>query len=134
MYGFARAGGADTAHLYDSDSDTSRDTFVGKATYSLLSGAGFYNRADGFDEVYGHASADGSGDRAYLFDSVGDDYLEADGSVDPSRAALSGADQRIEVYDFSWVRATAENGGTNTKHVVEPLDYVLETIGGWTDI
>ncbi|NQT16580.1 MAG: hypothetical protein HQ582_27725, partial [Planctomycetes bacterium] len=97
-------------------------------TYAKLFGDGFYNRAVSFPRVYAYATGGGA-DRAKLYDSAGDDHLEASGN----RARLSGDDLLACVYDFSWVRAISSQGGDDTKHV-ESVDYVLQTQGFWADV
>jgi len=96
--------------------------------YAKTWGYGFYHRAVSFERVEAYAGAGGY-DRAYLYDSAGDDHLEASGNA----AALSTADLSAWAYDFAWVSATSSQGGTDTKHV-ESIDFVLETEGAWNEI
>ena len=63
VYGYATAGGIDTAKLYDS---AGNDTFTGYSTYATLVGTGFYNYAGSFDKVYAYATAGGTADKAIL--------------------------------------------------------------------
>jgi hypothetical protein len=132
VYGHARLGGDDHAYLYGLDGNL--DTFKTSLQdgYSKLLGSTFRSKATGFETVTGRGLKS-DGDRVLLFDSAGDDHLEADGSDDPSCAAISCAVQLVEVFDFSTVSATCSMG-SDTKHEVPVLDYVLETFGGWIDI
>lgn len=75
---YATAGGAggygdgDQARRYDA---TGNDIFVGRPEYSLLKGATFFNCAQGFDHVYGYATAGGT-DQANRYDGPGNDNLQ----------------------------------------------------------
>ncbi len=68
--GNAGTGTGDIAILYDSQGD---DTFVAGPTTARLSGAGYSNRANGFDQV--HANAFGGNDTATLDGSTGNDVF-----------------------------------------------------------
>ena len=134
---YAAAGGNDEAHLYGLDG--AKDAFWAslEAGYSkLYDGSSFQTVARRFETVAAYGRADDD-DQAFLFDSTGDDHLEADARVDPNRATLFNAAQQLEVYDFSRVKAT-RSAGTDTKHEVntppDVLDYVFQTVGDWTDV
>ncbi len=60
-----------------SGDDTFYATQRGTNKYALLSGTGFYNRAKFFEEVYADLGQGGD-DQADMYDSSGDDLLEAD--------------------------------------------------------
>jgi len=126
VYAYATAGGTDRASLFDSAGD---DTFVGKSTYSTLFGTNFLNYAAGFDTVYAYANAGGN-DSANLYDSAGNDRLIARNNL---AQILYGDGSSISLYDFNWVAARATAGGSDTKDV-DPIDYVLQTQGVWTDV
>ena len=70
----------------------------------------------------------GGNDRAYLYDSALDDYLEATGSS----ARLHYAASSVSASDFEGVWAISEAGGNDTKSV-QTIDYILELLGLWLD-
>ena len=81
-----------------------------------------------------HVTAEGGGgyDRAYLYDSSGDDLLELDGKS--ARLTSWGTDDfSLEAMDFDWVRAVGTAGGQNSKQLNGAIDFVLETEGDWTN-
>jgi len=105
---------------------------VGKTTYSVLYGTGFYNYLSAFDAVYAHAVAGGN-DLAILYDSAGNDYLLGQGNL----ARLNyGSGLFIALYDFDSVVARATAGGNDTKHLepLDPITYLLSTTGSWIDV
>lgn len=121
------AGSIDVALLRDSAGD---DTLIATPLYSkLFNRDEYYNLALYFDEVTAVATRNGARDRAYLFDSPGDDHLDAVGNL----AELTTPTAVIRAYDFGWVTAISSKGGRDTKHV-ETIDYVLTTIGPWIDV
>lgn len=61
-FGYATAGGNDTADLYDSAGD---DIFYGRSSYAYLFSAGGYRYASNFENVTAHAT-------------VGNDTLDVD--------------------------------------------------------
>jgi len=94
-----------------------------------LFGTNFLNYAAGFDTVYAYANAGGN-DSANLYDSAGNDRLIARNNL---AQILYGDGSSISLYDFNWVAARATAGGSDTKDV-DPIDYVLQTQGVWTDV
>ncbi|HUS39820.1 MAG TPA: CAP domain-containing protein, partial [Pirellulales bacterium] len=72
VYAYSTAGGFDQSFQYDS---AGNDTFVGRHTFGLMYGSDYYNLAFYFDESIANASAGGTLDRAYLYDSSGDDVF-----------------------------------------------------------
>ena len=128
-------GGRDTAQLVGS---TSADTVTLRpapesSTLQLpdysMQGAAYVVTVEHVENVT--AAGGGGYDRAYLFDSAGDDLLALDGKSAGShrghRRVLSGGDH------FDWVRAAGTAGGQNSKQLNGPIDFVLETEGNWTD-
>jgi hypothetical protein len=101
------AGGTgDRALMYDS---AGNDFFHGYATHSVMLGVGFYNRALGFDQVYGYATsgdAGGAGDQAFLNDSAGNDIFRARSTF----SVLTGDNFYYRVSSFDRVIANALNG------------------------
>ena len=53
--------------------------------------------------------------------------------MDRTLATLSNSDGVLEMYGFAHVKPY-RSAGNDTKHVVEPLDFVLQTVGDWLDI
>ena len=126
LHGYSSPGSGDVAHLSDSAGD---DRFVGRPTYSKLTGDDFFYRAKGFDEVY--ASAGEGNDEAELYDSDSDDLLEA--GTDWARLSANSDDYDFlyEVLAFNAVTAKATTG-TDTKDVPDGLAF-LTLEGGWQD-
>ena len=79
-------------------------------------------------------TAEGGGgyDRAYLYDSPGNDLLELDG--ESARLTSWGTDTySLEAIDFDWVRALGTSGGQNSQQLNSAIDFVLETEGDWLE-
>ena len=113
---YSTAGGHDIARLSGSDGD---DRFHADPSQAALYGAGFYNRAKFFDEVFAEAGSLGY-DQAELYDSASVDLLEARDDW----ARLSHAlDWLFEASRFDYVRAVAGSAG-NTRDTA-PLDTLL---------
>ncbi len=113
IFAYATAGDAggvgDRAYMYDS---TGNDTFTGRPTFSVLAGTGFYNYAGSFDKVYAYANAGDAGgvrDRAYLFDSVGNDTFT--GRPTYSTLAGTGYYNYAGSFDKVYGYATAGDAG-----------------------
>ena len=146
-YAFFVFGGTDTANLYagtnrtDYVYGTSKDTvnffsssnndlFDGQFPYSLM----YYNNyayskeAIGFGTV--NATASGTNETAYVYDSPGNDAIVAGGTT----ATLTMPGVVIGVHNFANVFAYSTNGGSDTKHVNNPVDFYFDAIGGWTSI
>ncbi len=129
-------GGRDTAQLVGS---TSADTVTLRpapesSTLQLpdysMQGAAYVVTVEHVEHVT--AAGGGGYDRAYLFDSAGDDLLSLEGKS--ARLTSWGTDEfSLEAIDFDWVRAAGTAGGQNSKQLNGPLDFVLETEGNWTD-
>ena len=110
VYAYATAGGSDRATL--TGADGARNRLYSFADYTTLteSGRSFYFYARGFDSV--SADSPGSGaSYAYLYDSVGDDALEASpDSATMDRAASSD----VTATGFLRVYAYATRGGDDS--------------------
>jgi len=108
-----------------------------------MSGQGFYNYAQAFDRNYAYATAGGEDDRAYLYDSPGDDrfagrahrgdtYMSGQGFYNYAKAF-----DLLEVasnYDTDHDRAYFYNsvGRSVTKEVYEELvDFTLVIEDDW---
>lgn len=79
-----------------------------------------------------YVTVEGGGgyDRAYLYDSPGDDLLELGG--ESARLASWGTnDYLLEALDFDWIRVSGTAGGQNAKQLNSAIDFVLETEGRW---
>ena len=122
VYAYSRNGGTDAADLYDSDA--TKDDFIGKPGDGTLYGPGFYYRAFDFEQVNAHASAaDGFDDTAKLYDSDGDDTLQA-GPTSPEGTKLAGTtvagwSYANAVEGFRYVLGYAQNGGADTAHLYD---------------
>ncbi|MHB0960242.1 MAG: PKD domain-containing protein [Pirellulaceae bacterium] len=80
-------------------------------------------------------SAEGGGgyDRAFLFDSPGDDRLSYGDST--ARLTFAGSDDLwVEAVDIDWVRASGAAGGQNSAQATSAIDFVLETEGPWNNL
>ena len=78
---------------------------------------------------------DGGGgyDKAYLYDSLGNDRVE----VQSNEATLKlwGSDDLLErVVDFDWVSPISNAGGIDSKLLTSPIDFVFETEGTWLNV
>jgi hypothetical protein len=90
-----------------------------------MSGTGFWNEAEGFENQRGFATAGGF-DEARLEDTPGNDHLAAyDWGV-----LLEGPALRTQVIDFERVEAHGIHGGVNTSDLAA-IDYTLEFFGTW---
>jgi len=133
IIGHSYAGGDDEARLYGADgSQDFLRAFFASDYSEMYDSATYKTTAKGFAKTtaYGVKS---DADRAILYDSALDEYLEADATKDPTRAILSNSDRILEMYGFAHVKAY-RSAGNDTKHVVEPLDFVLQTVGDWIDM
>jgi hypothetical protein len=119
--------GGDQASLSDSAGD---DLFRLTPGLAVLSGEGFRHRLVSFSRVEANATQGGN-DEASFSASPGDDLLEAQDNW--ARLSSVALDYLYEAIAFDLVRATAASA-TNHKHAVEPLTYMHEWIGPWTDI
>ncbi len=146
---FSTIGGYDKAYLTGSTGD---DSFTGcgkpRSNYAgmgRLSGTGYFLEIHQFEEAY--VDLLGGNDTAKLYDGTANDYFWAnlvaavltDGTVDDATGDLVTAGTYFyKVYGFDSAASDRVNlwgtsGGTNTKRVIAPLDYVLATYGTWTD-
>jgi len=117
--------GMDTATLSDSGGN---DTYIGTATYGMLSGSTYANRASSFDGV--SATSSTGTDVAKLYDSIGNDVFDAG----PSVATLTGpsGDPRVrpflhQVSNFAQVQAFSVVGDG-----ASPDDYDVANLSGST--
>ncbi len=111
VYAYTTAGGSDTASL--TGADGARNRLYSYADYTTLteSGRSFYFYARGFDSV----SADSPGSSAsyaYLYDSAGDDTLEA--TPDSATMDRGGSYLDVTASGFSRVYAYATRGGNDS--------------------
>jgi hypothetical protein len=101
------AGGTgDLAFLQDS---AGNDMFLSRPEFGVLSGDGFYYRANGFDMVVAQAlagNAGGPGDQAFLQDSAGNDTFLGH----PEFGVLSGSGFKNRANGFDLVVAQAVAG------------------------
>jgi hypothetical protein len=108
VYGYATAGGNDTATMTGSGGSTGASNFEGRPTYSTLSGtagSGYYSRVAGFDTVTA-LSLGNPTDIARLYDSAGNDVFEAY----PTYATLTGPGYSSHATGFRYVFAYASDG------------------------
>ncbi len=127
VYAYATRGGTDTAVLNGSDEGGNR--YRGYPTYSTLTDAtaSFYTYARGFDSLTAVGSdSDTSGDRAYLYDSSGNDILtgellENDEYQGVSLTDEAGTYQNAALYfDLVYARSY-DSGTTDTIDIDEDL-------------
>jgi PKD repeat protein len=124
------AGGVDSIRLVGS---AANDIFRLRTANALstLQAAGYRVGVTGVEQI---TAQGGNGyDRAYMYDSLGNDLLTYGG--DTARLAYAGTTDRWVAADgVEWVRAVGTAGGLNTKQSTGAIDFVLETEGNWTDL
>ena len=127
VYAYATQGGTDSAVLNGSDEGGNR--YRGYPTYSTLTDAttSFYTYARGFDSLTAIGSdSDTSGDRAYLYDSNGNDtltgeLLENDEYQGVSLTDEAGVYKNAALYfDLVYARSS-DSGTTDTIDIDEDL-------------
>ena len=131
------AGGNDTARLVGSASadrfnlrPASEPSTLQLPGYSLQSSAYLVTVAH-VEQVSGEGG--GGYDRAYLFDSPGDDVLTYGGNT--AQLTFAGTDPMwVKAVDCEWVQASGHAGGVNSQLSTAAIDFVLETTGPWTDL
>ncbi len=115
--GYALAGGTDTATLTGT---TGADLFSGRETFAYMrneGGSDYFLYAASFDEVTAHSNG-GADDRAYLYDSDGDDTVTfAQNDASAVLNPISSSTVNIDVYAFDRIYAYATNGGTDVADV-----------------
>ncbi len=147
--GVLRRAGYDKAYLTGSTgADTFRAYAKPRTVYpgmGRLTGTGYFLDVYQFEEVYADLLT--GNDTANLYDGSANDYFWAklgaavltDGSVsDASGDLVTPNTYYYKVYGFDSsvndrVSLWGNSGGTNTKRVIAPLDYLLATYGSWTD-
>jgi len=113
--------GGDAAYFLDS---SGADTFTGTPNYTLMTGQGYTNRAEGFRWVVARSSK--GADSAILYDSGGRDELIATGEY----AVLSGRGYGIRVERFPQVVVTASEGTGDLVRVFDtPGDDFFQVVG-----
>ncbi len=122
VYAYSSAGGQDEAHFQGT---AQADTFVAYPTWAMLVGSDFVLRSAGFRFVTA-ASPPGLPDLAALFDSAGDDALEAQGT---SIAWGDAASYAYSLEGFSRVIVQSRAGGHDTAvlRYTNPADSVSAT-------
>jgi hypothetical protein len=139
--------GYDKAYLTGS---TGNDTFLayGKPRainpgLGRLSGTGYFLEVNQFEEVYANLLT--GSDTANLFDGSANDYfwgqlgaaVLTDGTVDNVTGSLvTPGSYYYSVFGFDstsddHVNLSGTSGGTNTKKVITPLNYLLALTGTW---
>ncbi len=138
VYAYATQGGDDSAIL--TGSETGGNRYRGYPAYSTLTDASgsFYHYARGFDSVAATGSqSDSSGDRAWLYDSSGDDTLAAavleNGKYQGAVLSDDAGTYENQVLYFDLVYARSSDTGTNDTIDVdeEELAYDLLRRGSW---
>lgn len=107
VYAYSSAGGQDEAHLQGTPQT---DTFVAYPTWAMLVGSGFAVRVAGFRSVTA-TTPTGLPDLAALFDSAGDDSLQAQGT---SVSWSDGVTYAYALEGFSRVIVQSRAGGHDT--------------------
>ena len=94
----------------------------------------FQLTAIGFQHVrmVGNASA-GDLDTALIIDSLGNDILRADGSINPRQISLEALDHVLTLEDLAEITAVRFFGGDDVVDIQHPeeLEFDLELVGGW---
>ncbi len=138
VYAYATRGGDDSAALTGSASGGNR--YRGYPTYSTLTDASrsFYHYARGFDSVAATGSqSDSSGDRAWLYDSSGDDTLAAavleNGKYQGATLSDNAGTYENQILYFDLVYARSSDRNTNDVIDLdeELLAYDLLESGTW---
>ncbi len=118
VYAYATRGGDDSAAL--TGSTTGGNRYRGYPTYSTLTDASrsFYHYARGFDSVAATGSqSDSSGDRAWLYDSSGDDTLAAavleNGKYQGATLSSNTGTYENQILYFDLVYARSSDRNTN---------------------
>jgi hypothetical protein len=116
-------GGHDRATLTGSEAN---ETLVFSGKVAQLAGGGFHVSVKNFDHV--HSDGGGGNDRAWIFDDVGDDTIEASGD------SFGMVDSALEYWgiDFEEVVAQSQRGGKDRAEV-GVVDYLLRLIGAWQE-
>ncbi len=96
--------GFDTAEMIDSPSSV--DYLISKEGKVTLRGDAFENRVNGFDEVTVTSSMEGPDDRAYLYDSPGNDYL----TVTPDTSRMVTETSNVAAHGFERTYGYASGG------------------------
>jgi len=123
----------DRAVFYDSSQN---DTFVGSSTRGRLNGPGYYLQAIRFDAVHAFSESGGQ-DKAWLYDSGGDDVLVAKAKSTSLLGSLSSSDFKNRVVGFAEIEVTACYGGNDRARIYDSaLDDYLHAEGnsvvmGW---
>jgi hypothetical protein len=102
----ANGGVGDVATLLDS---SGADTFVGRPTFSSMTGPGYSNLVRGFGEVYSYSRTPAL-DVAWLYDSKADDTLVSR----PTYSSMRGSGFFNYAAGFGKVYAYANEGGTDS--------------------
>ncbi len=105
------------------------EVFVGTWQSARLAGGGFQVAAYLFADVTVEGLTGEGWDRAYLYDSPGDDTLVASGNA----VWLEYPDRMIRLLDLSWVQAHSIQGGIDRRRA-EAIDFILSTTGSWQDL
>lgn len=121
VFSSSENGGVDEARFLDS---SGTENFTAGAGYAYMVGSAFTNNTTGYRTV--RAESSNTQDRAFLYDSAGNDLLTASGST----AILDNTAGRTTVSRFKRVDAFGVNGGTNTLNK-QTIDYVLRMNGTW---
>jgi len=129
--------GDDTAALYDADN--SNDRFQGwlQDQSARMFGSSFSNWVGGFREVHAYAEfGSGDTDRAYLYDSTGDDYLlarDADPAEEDWVKLCDAADVLFALWahGFDKIFADSGEGDNDTADLGPNLDAVPLLTGTW---
>ncbi len=117
----ATAGGIDTANLTDS---TGIDNLIVKANSTILSGAGYSIRVNGFEKV--NVTSVGGKDRVSVFDGPGNDTFSASGKV----ATMAYPSTRVQLTNFASASLFSTAGGVN-KRKVGSTSMDLDFWGAW---
>ena len=120
-------GGIDKVRLTDSGQN---DHFVGRPNESTFQTRGVNFTARQAEQVFVFSELrDGETDTAELFDTNGNDLLEADGSSAKLSADRDSLELLYEVIAFEQVRAVSSTGTDNVEAAA--IDFLLTLDGNW---
>ena len=133
VYGYSTNGGVDTATL--TGNAAGGNFYVGDPAYSMLTDTAdsFYHYVRGFRSVTAiGSSSDTAGDRAYLFDSAGDDTLSGTGhqcSLEDTAATIY--HNEALYFDYLYAQSSDEDETTDDTVNTTNLDFELKLRGSW---
>ena len=128
-------GGNDTVHIVGTGANEMAVFHAMSTVFQMpdytLQGITYTVTAVNIEQV--QVEGGGGYDKAYFYDSPGNDLLEL-GAKDATMKLWSSGDIWDQALDFDWVRAISNSGGHDSKLLKSPLELVFETEGNWLDL